>query len=52
MIPAVALLAEGAVDVIPLITHTIQLAESRSAFSLLADPTQHALKVLIEVPAG
>ena len=48
VVPAVALLAKKAVDVEPLITHTIALADSQVAFSILADGSRHALKVLID----
>ncbi len=48
VIPAVALLAGKAVDVRPLISHVIPLADGPSAFSLLADRSQHALKIVID----
>ncbi len=46
--PAVALLAGGAVDVAPLITHAVGLADAPAAFALLADRGQRALKILVD----
>lgn len=48
VVPAVALLARHVVDIQPLITHTVPLADSQVAFSVLADRSQHALKILID----
>ena len=47
--PAVALLASGAVQVAPLVTHTVPLARAERAFELLADPGSGAVKVLVGV---
>lgn len=46
--PAVALLADGTVEVAPLITHTLALADAPAAFELLADRDQRALKILVD----
>ncbi len=50
VIPAVRLLAEGEVDVAPLITHRFPLAAGDAAVALLADRGEHTLKVLVRVP--
>lgn len=46
--PALALLASGALDVEPLISHEVPLADARTAFELLADSTSGALKILVD----
>ena len=46
--PAIGLLAQGAVDVRPLITHTVPLVDGPAAFDLLSDRSQHALKILVD----
>lgn len=50
--PAVALLAAGAVQVAPLITHTQPLAQTPRAFELLADRSQRVIKLLIDAGGG
>lgn len=49
VVPAVALLASGAVDAGALISHTLPLSRAKEAFDLLADPSAGTLKVLIRV---
>lgn len=51
VVPAVALLASGAVRAAPLISHTLALHDGVRAFEILADRTQTSLKVLIGVRA-
>ena len=46
--PAVDLLASGAVQVGPLITHTQPLGRAPAAFELLADRSQRVLKMLVD----
>lgn len=50
--PAVALLASGAVQVAPLITHTQPLDQTPRAFELLADQRQQVLKLLVDARTG
>lgn len=45
--PAVGLIAGGAVEVAPLITHTVALQDGPDALALLADPESGAIKVLV-----
>lgn len=46
---AVGLLADGAVDVERMITHTFPLDQAAEAFAVLADPTVMTTKLLVEV---
>ncbi len=46
--PAVDLIAAGAVQVAPLVTHTVPLGDGSAAFALLADPSKEAIKVLVD----
>lgn len=47
--PAVALLASGAVQVAPLVTHRLPLRDGPRAFALLADRSAHVVKLLVDV---
>ena len=44
---AIRLVAGGLVDLKPLVTHRIPLAQAVEAFHIAADPTQGAIKVQI-----
>jgi L-iditol 2-dehydrogenase len=44
---AIRLVSEGLVNILPLVTHNVPLAEAVSAFNVAADPSQGAIKVHI-----
>jgi (R,R)-butanediol dehydrogenase/meso-butanediol dehydrogenase/diacetyl reductase len=45
--PAIRLLASGAIDIEPLITHTFPLDRGVDAFDALAEPSSNAIKILV-----
>lgn len=49
---AIALQAEGVLDMLPLVSHTFALAEAATAFALLDERPEEALQVVLRMPGA